>query len=132
MGTFSENMFFSREHMWVSVEDDIATIGITDYAQGQIGEVLGIDMMDVGFSIERDEAFGSLENARGVVDLVAPVTGEIVSVNEDLFDDIGILNSDPHEAGWIVVIEMKDKGELSELLTAEEYNEFLMEEMGIG
>jgi len=117
--------------MWVSIEDDIVTIGITDYSQEQMGEILEIELPRVGNNIERDEAFGSVETARGIAELVSPVTGEVIAVNEDLLDDIGILNSDPHETGWIIMVELKDPGEMEELLTSDEYNEFLAEEISI-
>ncbi|MCK7504382.1 MAG: glycine cleavage system protein GcvH [Desulfobacterales bacterium] len=106
----------------------MATLGITDYAQESLGEILSIEFPEVDTYVERDEAFGSIESTKAVVDLIASVSGTIVSVNEDINDDIGIINSDPHDTGWLVVIEMDDMEQLDELLDAAGYHDFIMQQ----
>jgi glycine cleavage system H protein len=129
MKVFSDDLLFSREHVWVRLEGHLATIGITDYAQQELGEAVSIELPEVESYLERDEPFGAIEAAaRGVTDLVSPVSGEVVAVNEDLLDDIGVVNSDPHDTGWMIVVEMEFEEELSDLLDLAEYNEFLAEE----
>lgn len=129
MKVFPEDLLYSREHVWVRVEGDMATIGITDYAQEKLGEILSIDLPEVDSEVERDEAFGTIESAKASVELISPVTGEVISVNEDLQDDIGIINSDPHDTGWMIVVEMKDLDELDDLLDARGYHDFIVHEI---
>lgn len=129
MKVFPDDLLFSREHVWVRLEGHLATIGITDYAQEKLGEAVSIELPEVESYLERDEPFGVIEAAaRGVTDLVSPVSGEVVAVNEDLLDDIGVVNSDPHDTGWMIVVEVEFEEELSDLLDLAEYNEFLAEE----
>jgi glycine cleavage system H protein len=128
MKVFPEDLLYSREHIWVRVDGDMATLGITDYAQESLGEILSIEFPEIDNYIERDEAFGSIESTKAVVDLIASVSGTIVSVNEDINDDIGIINSDPHDTGWLVVIEMDDMEQLDDLLDAAGYHDFIMQQ----
>jgi len=128
MKVFPEDLLYSHEHIWVRVDGDMATLGITDYAQESLGEVLSIEFPQVDMYVERDEAFGSIESTKAVVDLIASVSGTIVSVNEDINDDIGIINSDPHDTGWLVVIEMDDMEQLDELLDAAGYHDFILQQ----
>lgn len=128
MKVFPEDLLYSREHIWVRVDGDMATLGITDYAQESLGEILSIEFPEVDSYVERDEAFGSIESTKAVVDLIASVSGTIVSVNEDINDDIGIINSDPHDTGWLVIIEMDDMEQLDDLLDAAGYHDFIMQQ----
>jgi glycine cleavage system H protein len=128
MKVFPEDLLYSHEHIWVRVDGDMATLGITDYAQESLGEILSIEFPEVDTYVERDEAFGSIESTKAVVDLIASVSGTIVSVNEDINDDIGIINSDPHDTGWLVVIEMDDMEQLDELLDAAGYHDFILQQ----
>lgn len=128
MKVFPEDLLYSHEHIWVRVDGDMAALGITDYAQESLGEVLSIEFPEIDTYVERDEAFGSIESTKAVVDLIASVSGTIVSVNEDINDDIGIINSDPHDTGWLVVIEMDDMEQLDELLDAAGYHDFIMQQ----
>ncbi|HNZ11343.1 MAG: Glycine cleavage system H protein [Deltaproteobacteria bacterium ADurb.Bin151] len=128
MKVFPEDLLYSREHIWVRVDGDMATLGITDYAQECLGEILSIEFPEIDTYVERDEAFGSIESTKAVVDLIASVSGTIVSVNEDINDDIGIINSDPHDTGWLVVIEMDDMEQLDDLLDASGYHDFVMQQ----
>ena len=128
MKVFPEDLLYSREHIWVRVDGELATLGITDYAQEKLGEIHSVEFSEVDSYVERDEPFGSIESAKAVVDLISPVSGDVVSVNEDIIDDIGIINSDPHDTGWMVVIEMEDVDELDDLLDARGYRDFLLHE----
>ena len=128
MKVFPEDLLYSREHIWVRVDGDMATLGITDYAQECLGEILSIEFPEIDTYVERDEAFGSIESTKAVVDLIASVSGTVVSVNEDINDDIGIINSDPHDTGWLVVIEMDDMEQLDDLLDASGYHDFVMQQ----
>jgi glycine cleavage system H protein len=128
MKTFPEDLLYSREHIWVRVDGDMATLGITDYAQESLCEILSIEFPEIDTYIERDETFGSIESTKAVVDLISSVSGTVVSINEDIIDDIGIINSDPHDMGWLIVIAMDDVVELDDLFDARGYNDFIMQE----
>ncbi len=129
MKVFPDDLLYSREHVWVRVDGDLATIGITDYAQENLGEVVSIELPEADSEVEQDEPFGTVESsAKGVVELVSPVSGEVLNVNEDIADDIGIINSDPHDTGWLIIVEMSDMEELAELLDAKGYNDFVARE----
>ena len=128
MKTFPEDLLYSREHIWVRVDGDMATLGITDYAQESLGEILSIEFPEIDTYIERDEAFGSIESTKAVVDLISSVSGTVVSIHEDVADDIGIINSDPHDTGWLIVIEMDDMQELDDLFDARGYHDFIMQD----
>jgi len=128
MKVFPEDLFYSHEHIWVRVDGDMATLGITDYAQESLGEILSVEFPEIDSYVERDETFGSIESTKQVIDLISPVSGTVVSTNEDINDDIGIINSDPHVTGWLVVIEMDDLEQLDDLLDATGYHDFIMQE----
>jgi glycine cleavage system H protein len=128
MKVFPDDLLYNREHAWVRVEGELATIGITDYAQEKLGEILAIELPEVDSYVERDEPFGTIESAKGVFELISPVSGEVVNVNEDILDDIGIINSDPHDTGWMITLEMSDSEELDDLLDSREYHDFVLKE----
>ena len=126
MKVFPDDLLYSREHVWVRVEGDLATIGITDYAQEKLGEVISLDLPEADAYLERDEPFGKIESVKAVVELICPLSGVVVSVNEDLPDEIGVVNSDPHDTGWMIVMEIEDSAELDDLLDVKGYQEFLI------
>ena len=128
MKVFPDDLLYNREHAWVRVEGELATIGITDYAQENLGEILAIELPEVDSYVERDEPFGNIESAKGVFELMSPVSGEVVNVNEDILDDIGIINSDPHDTGWMIVVEINDIEELDDLLDSREYHDCVIKE----
>ncbi len=128
MKVFPDDLLYNREHAWVRVDGEFATIGITDYAQESLGEILAIELPEADTYVERDEPFGTIESSKGVFELMSPVSGEVINVNEDILDDIGIINSDPHDTGWMIVVEMKDIEELDDLLDAGEYHDFVIKE----
>lgn len=128
MKAIPDDLMYSREHIWVRVDGELATIGITDYAQEKLGEILSLELPEADSYVERDEPFGSIESAKAVIELISPVSGVVISVNEDITDDIGIINSDPHDTGWMIVVEMDDASELDELLDTRSYQDFVVQE----
>ncbi len=131
MAGFQEDLFYSREHTWVRVDGNIATVGISDFAQEQLGEIYSVELPEPDAEVEQDEPFGVIESSKSVAELISPVSGEIISVNEDIEDDMGVINSDPYGTGWLIVVELSDLDELNNLLDAEEYREYVGEEAGI-
>jgi glycine cleavage system H protein len=128
MMVFPDDLLYSREHTWVRIDGNLAIVGITDYAQEKLGEILNIELPLVDSGMEQDEPFGTIESSKTVTELIAPISGEVVRVNEDVVDDIGIINSDPYDTGWMIVVEIKDLGELDNLLDATEYRDYVGEE----
>lgn len=119
---------YSRSHEWVRLDDNLATIGITDYAQNQLGDVVYIELPEAGHLVHQNEPFGSIESVKAVSDLISPVTGEVVEVNEELADAPETVNEDPYTAGWMIVVRLDDPNEVKDLLSAAEYRAFLEEE----
>jgi glycine cleavage system H protein len=116
---------FSNDHLWVRAEADRAQIGISDQGQDSIGEIIAVELPDVGDSLEKGEAFGELESIRTVQELVAPVTGTVRAVNGELEDHPSLANEDPYHEGWLIEIELADESELEELMATEDYEEFV-------
>jgi glycine cleavage system H protein len=127
MANVPENLHYSKDHEWVLVNDGVATVGITDYAQHSLGDVVYIDLPRVGDSFGTHEAFGSVESVKAVSEVFTPVAGEIVEVNEGLNDTPEAVNSDPYGDAWFVRIKMNNPGEADKMLTAAEYEEYLSE-----
>lgn len=122
-----ENLYYSKDHEWVDVEDDVATIGITDYAQNSLGDVVYVEFPSEGDTFDAHEAFGSVESVKAVSELFTPVTGEVVEANEDLNDSPETVNEDPYGQGWMVKIKMDNTGEVDAMLSPAEYEEYLSE-----
>lgn len=125
MANIPENLRYSKDHEWVSVEGDIASIGITDYAQHSLGDVVYIDMPRVGDKFGAHEAFGSVESVKAVSEVFTPIAGEIVEVNEGLNDTPEKVNSDPYGESWFIKMRMDNAGDADGLLSAVEYEEYL-------
>ncbi len=125
MSNIPENLRYSKDHEWILVENGVATLGITDFAQGSLGDVVYIDMPRVGDKFGTHEAFGSVESVKAVSEIFTPVAGEISEVNEGLNDTPETVNTDPYGAGWMVRIKMDNAGEADAMLSAEEYEEYL-------
>jgi glycine cleavage system H protein len=119
---------YSREHEWVRVEENTALIGITDFAQAELGDVVYVELPEVGLEVEANNTFGVVESVKAVSDLFAPVSGVVTEVNTTLEDEPELVNSDPYEDGWMIRVEMKDESELNELLEADSYRAFTEEE----
>ncbi len=119
--TFPENLKYTKDHEWINVDGDIATIGITEYAQGELGDVVFVELPAVGKSLKAHETFGTIEAVKAVSDLYAPVSGSIVEVNAALTDAPETVNKNPYGAGWMVKVKLLDPEELSGLLDAAGY-----------
>ena len=116
---------YTKDHEWVKIEGNVATIGITDFAQGELGDIVFVDVDTVDDDLEAGEVFGSVEAVKTVSDLYLPVSGKISEFNDALEDQPELLNTDPYGQGWIIKVEMKDGFDASELLSAEQYQESL-------
>ena len=114
---------YTISHEWVMVNGDTATVGITDYAQGELGDIIFIEVQDLGTKVMKGEPFGTIEAVKTVVDLVAPVSGEIIDINRVLEDSPQEINDDPYGEGWIVQIKISDSDEVEDLLSDSEYRE---------
>ena len=125
--SYPANFCYSREHEWISVEGNIGLIGITDYAQSSLGDIVYVDSPKVGDTVEAGASFGSVESVKAVSDLFAPVTGTVVAVNDALATAPDLLNEKPHES-WIIKVELSDAAQLEALLDAAAYEAFVAEE----
>jgi glycine cleavage system H protein len=122
-----ENLHYSKDHEWVEVKDGVATVGITDYAQHSLGDVVYVDLPRVGDNLASHEAFGSIESVKAVSEVFTPVAGEIIEVNDGLNDTPEAVNSDPYGAAWMIKLKMENALEADAMLNAAEYEEFLSE-----
>ncbi len=122
---FPENLKYSKDHEWILVDGDKATVGITDFAQSELGEIVYVDVTTEGDTIDKNEVFGSIEAVKTVSDLILPVTGEVLEFNEELEDSPELVNTDPYGKGWIIKISVEDAAELDDLLDAAAYKEFI-------
>ena len=125
MKVFPEDVLYSSEHIWVRVDGYMATIGITDYAQEKLGDILSVEFLEADTYVERDETFGSIESVKDVADLIAPVSGTISVINEDITDDSDIINRDPYDTGWLIIIEMDNLEQIDDLMVAASYPDFI-------
>ena len=119
---------YSKEHEWVMLEGDTARIGITDYAQDQLGDVVYVDLPEAGATIAQFEKMGEIESVKAVSDLYAPISGEVVAVNDGVVEKPEVVNSDPHGAGWLLDVRVSDASETEKLMSAEEYDAFVATE----
>ncbi len=122
-----DNLRYSRTHEWVKAEGDLARVGITDHAQSELGDVVYVELPQVGTATKRSSAFGTLESVKTVSDLISPLSGDIVEVNGELANSPEHINNDPYGAGWIVIIKMSSPKEIDELMTADQYDTLLQE-----
>ncbi len=120
-----KDLLYSEEHEWVKKEGDNVRIGITDFAQSELGDIVFVELPEVGDEVEADESFGSVESVKTVSELYAPVSGKVVEVNEELEDSPEFVNESPYEKAWMIVVEPSDKSEFDDLLSDEGYNEFI-------
>ncbi len=125
MANIPENLRYSKDHEWVSVDGDVATIGITDYAQGSLGDVVYVELPKAGDKFSAHEAFGSVESVKAVSEIFTPIAGEVTEANDGLNDTPEAVNTDSYGAGWMVKLKMDNPGEADAMLSAAEYDEFL-------
>jgi glycine cleavage system H protein len=119
------NLKYTKDHEWIRVEDAFAYIGITDFAQGELGDIVYLEIETLGETLEKEEVFGTIEAVKTVSDLFMPVSGEILEMNETLSDAAELVNKDPYGEGWLIKIKISDALELEELFSAEEYMAFI-------
>ena len=127
MSTPEDNRY-AKSHEYVHVEGDVATIGITDYAQKELGDVVFVELPQVGSQLDAADELGSIESVKAVSELFSPVTGEVIEINEALADKPELVNTDPWGDGWMIRVRLSDLTEVDELMTAEEYEEYLEKE----
>ena len=118
---------YSEEHEWVKVEGEKVRVGITDFAQSELGDIVFVELPEVGDEITANEPFGSVESVKTVSELYAPVSGKVVKINEDLNDSPEFVNESPYEKAWMIVLELSDSSEVDKLMTAEQYEEMTKE-----
>ena len=116
---------YTKDHEWVRIEGDIAVVGITDFAQGELGDIVYVEVDTVDETLDKDEVFGTVEAVKTVSDMYVPISGEIVEFNEELESDPEIVNSDPYGKGWMIKIKFSDASELDELLDDGQYKELI-------
>ena len=122
---YPADYLYSREHEWVRVDDDVCTLGITHFAQQELGEVVFVELPEVGEVFDAGEEIGTIESVKAVAEVYTPVAGEILEVNPALTDDPELLNDDPHADGWLVKVKFSTADDLKNLMSAERYEEFL-------
>ncbi len=126
--TTPDDLLYGKEHEWILREKDVATIGITDYAQKELGDVVFAELPEVGATFNANEAFGSVESVKAVSELHVPVSGEVVETNESLLDAPEKINDDPYGEGWIIRIRLGNSTELEALMTSQEYSKYVEKE----
>jgi glycine cleavage system H protein len=122
-----ENLYYTKSDEWLKVEDDVGTIGITDYAQDQLGDIVYLEKVEKGKKLIQNEILTTIESVKAVSDVKTPVTGEVTESNVEVIEDASIINKDPYGKGWIAKIKIENKGELKNLMSAQEYSEYRKE-----
>jgi len=125
---YPDDCLYTKEHEWIRVKEDIGVIGITDYAQESLGDIVFVDLPEVGERYDAGDPFGTVESVKAVSDIYTPVTGEVIEVNERLKEEPENLNEDPYGEAWLMKIRIENPGELEGLFTAEKYAQYLKEE----
>ena len=116
---------YTKDHEWVKIEGDTAIVGITDFAQGELGDIVYVDVDTLDDTVEKDEVFGSVEAVKTVSDLFMPLTGEVIEFNEELEDEPELVNTDPYNKGWMIKIDISDTSQIENLLDAEAYKNLI-------
>jgi len=122
---YPEDLKYSQSHEWVRAEDDLATIGITDFAAEELGDIVNIELPEVGTTLSAGQSFGSIDSVKAASELISPVSGEVVEVNEDLESTPELVNQEPFSSGWMIIVKMEDPSEVDLLMTSEEYEHFI-------
>ncbi|MFQ6083935.1 MAG: glycine cleavage system protein GcvH [Candidatus Aminicenantia bacterium] len=122
---YPEEYYYTRNHEWVHVQGNTGIVGITDFAQTQLGDVVYVELPKIGTHLKSHQSIGVIESVKAVADVYSPVSGEVIEVNEDLIDSPELVNQDPHQKGWIMKIKIADEEELQKLMTAAEYEKFI-------
>ena len=119
------NLYYTKDHEWISIEDEIATVGITDFAQGELGDIVYVEVETLDEKLEISEVFGTVEAVKTVSDLFMPLSGSIIELNESLEDEPELVNEDPYGKGWMIKIKLDDAAQVNELLDSSAYNELI-------
>jgi glycine cleavage system H protein len=120
-----ENLKYSKDHEWVKIDGNIAIVGITEFAQSELGDIVFVEIETKGEDLAKEEVFGTIEAVKTVSDLYMPVSGTVIEVNEDLDAHPDLVNNEPYDSGWMIKIEMKDAAELDALMTVDQYKEHI-------
>ena len=118
-----DELLYSKEHLWLRVEGDRVVIGISDYAQEALGAISAIELPEIGDDLDQDDSFGTVEARKTVAELYAPISGQVLEVNSEVADAPEVINDDPYDAGWLLVVELADSEELKLLMSADDYLE---------
>jgi glycine cleavage system H protein len=127
---YPEENLYTKDHEWIFIQGDIGIIGITDYAQHELGDVVYVDLPEVGDTFEANEPFGSVESVKAVSEIFCPISGEVIEVNTKLEDKPELINESPHQKAWMIKLRITNLDELKTLLSAEEYEEYIQEQSG--
>ncbi len=122
---YPDDLYYNRDHIWIRVQGNRGTIGVTDFAQREMGEILFADLPEEGSQVEKDDVFGTLESSKTVAEVHSPISGEIISVNKALEEEPSLINDDPYGKGWLMVLEYDDPTELEDMINAADYEDFL-------
>jgi glycine cleavage system H protein len=120
-----EELYYTSEHEWVNIDGDVATIGITDYAQSELGDIVFVELPEIGTKTTQMEAFGTIEAVKAVSDLFAPLSGEVTDVNETLGEQPELINGDPYGAGWLLKVRLSDQSEMKKLISSDQYRDHI-------
>jgi len=120
-----ENLKYTKDHEWIRVEESFAYIGVTDFAQGELGDVVFVEIETKGENLDKEEVFGTIEAVKTVSDMFMPVSGEVIEINPKIEDEPELVNKDPYGEGWLIKISIADSSELDELMTPEQYNDLI-------
>ena len=123
-----KGLLYANDHEWVKVEGDNAYIGIADFAQNQLGDIVYVELPEIDDELEKEDDFSAIESVKAAADVYMPVSGKVLEINEDLMDDPALLNADPY-VNWMIKVELTNKSELDDLMTSEEYEKFVAEEV---
>lgn len=122
---FPEDLYYTKDHEWIKVDDGVALVGITDYAQESLGDIVYIELPEEGAELQKEESFGVVESVKAVSDLLCPVSGEVLEINDALPDSPEIVNDDPYGEAWMIKLNISDETELQELMRADDYRAYV-------
>lgn len=125
---FPDELKYSKEHIWLRIEGNRAVVGITDFAQQELGVIAAVELPDEGDEVEQEDSMGSIEARKTVAELYAPASGTVLAVNDEIPDNPGLVNDDPYDSGWLIELELADRDELKSLMTADEYADYVDDE----
>ena len=120
-----ENLKYTKDHEWIRVEESFGYVGVTDFAQGELGDVVFVEIETEGESLNKEEVFGTIEAVKTVSDMFMPISGEVIEINQKIEDEPELVNKDPYGEGWLIKISITDSSELDELLTLEQYSDLI-------